>query len=878
VTPGQLLRRSVLAASGWLAAAVAPAAAQDLAAARAAVAVGEYDAAIRQLRGSEEALQVRLLVRTLAEVGRYDEAVAAARQYEERHPGSVAVANVLGEVLAVTGDAAAATEAFQRAAAAGGADDSLDARYNLARGHFEAGRTNRAREELEAFIDTYNRAEQLSSEELAAVAGAVRLLAAWDWRHSRDALRAYDEAIAADPDNLEARVLVGDLFLEKYEGTEAIEAYEAVLERNPRHPGALLGLARQRRFAGSPAAMDFVDRALETNLRSVDALVLRAMLWVELEDLEQAQADVERALAVNPRALDALTLAAGIAFLEGDTEGFARSRQAVFAVNPRYASFYTTLAELSVRRRLYREAVDFAERAVALDSLSWSGHQLLGINRLRIGSMDEGRASLERAFEGNRYDAWAMNTLDLLDTLETYRIERSPRFVFAIDGKEAELLAPYVSTVAEEAYDRMAARYGYRPEPPVRVEIFPDHQDFSVRTVGLAGLGALGVSFGPVVAMDSPSARDAGEFHWAATLWHEIAHTFHLGLSAHRVPRWFTEGLAVFEERRARPGWGDRISPGFLRAFRDGRLHPVSRLNNGFLRPAFPEQLIFSYYQASLVCDLIAQEHGTEALTAILRAFRDGFTNEQVFLEILGTDVADFDELFDDYVRARFAGPLTALGSAGPVSAGGGHVTSDLGRLARDRPDDFAVQLAFGRSLLADGRLDEALVPLQRAKALFPQYGGHSSPYELLARAHLERGALEDAAVELRALTALNAGHYQGLLDLADVEERLGNPAEALTALDRAMYVYPLELDPHRRLAELAEAEGRWDLAVRERRAVLALRPVDRADALYRLARALRGAGQPDAARRTVLQALEIAPGFGAAQDLLLELHDARNP
>jgi tetratricopeptide (TPR) repeat protein len=166
---------------------------------------------------------------------------------------------------------------------------------------------------------------------------------------------------------------------------------------------------------------------------------------------------------------------------------------------------------------------------------------------------------------------------------------------------------------------------------------------------------------------------------------------------------------------------------------------------------------------------------------------------------------------------------------------------------------------------------------LQRAKVLFPQYAGRRSPYELLARVHLERGALEEAALELRALTTLNAGHYQGLLDLADVEERLGDDAAALGALDRAMYVYPLELEPHRRLAELAETEGRWDLAIRERRAVLALAPVDRADALYRLARALHGAGQSGAARRAVLQSLEIAPGFGAAQDLLLELHDARN-
>jgi hypothetical protein len=41
---------------------------------------------------------------------------------------------------------------------------------------------------------------------------------------------------------------------------------------------------------------------------------------------------------------------------------------------------------------------------------------------------------------------------------------------------------------------------------PVQVEVYPDHEDFAVRTLGMPGLGALGVTFGEVVAMDSPSA------------------------------------------------------------------------------------------------------------------------------------------------------------------------------------------------------------------------------------------------------------------------------------------------------------------------------------------------------------------------------------
>src|SRR6185369_4244461 len=97
-------------------------------------------------------------------------------------------------------------------------------------------------------------------------------------------------------------------------------------------------------------------------------------------------------------------------------------------------------------------------------------------------------------------------------------------------------------------------KYGLKLERPVQVEVYPDHEDFAVRTLGMPRLGALGVTFGYAIAMDSPS----GSFHWASTLWHEMSHVYTLTLTKHRVPRWFTEGLAVHEETAVSPEWGDR--------------------------------------------------------------------------------------------------------------------------------------------------------------------------------------------------------------------------------------------------------------------------------------------------------------------------------
>ncbi len=64
-------------------------------------------------------------------------------------------------------------------------------------------------------------------------------------------------------------------------------------------------------------------------------------------------------------------------------------------------------------------------------------------------------------------------------------------------------------------------------------------------------------------------------------------------------------------------------------------------------------------------------------------------------------------------------------------------------------------------------------------------------------------------------------------------------------------------------------------MAARARASVVALDPVDMAEARYRLAYAHARAGDEPAARYQVLRALEIAPNYYEALKLLLDLHKA---
>ena len=75
------------------------------------------------------------------------------------------------------------------------------------------------------------------------------------------------------------------------------------------------------------------------------------------------------------------------------------------------------------------------------------------------------------------------------------------------------------------------------------------------------------------------------EYNWQPTLWHELAHVVTLQLSNNRVPRWVTEGISVWEERRARPEWGREMDVAFAHAMDKNKVMKLADLNEGFSEP-----------------------------------------------------------------------------------------------------------------------------------------------------------------------------------------------------------------------------------------------------------------------------------------------------
>ncbi|HKS95583.1 MAG TPA: tetratricopeptide repeat protein, partial [Terriglobia bacterium] len=384
---------------------------------------------------------------------------------------------------------------------------------------------------------------------------------------------------------------------------------------------------------------------------------------------------------------------------------------------------------------------------------------------------------------------------------------------------------------------------------PVQVEVYPNHEDFAVRTLGMPGLGALGVTFGEVVAMDSPSARKPGDFNWASTLWHEMSHVFILTATNHRVPRWFTEGLAVHEETQASPEWGDRITPDILVAIRDKKLLPVAQLDRGFVRPEYSGQVIVSYFQAGRICDYIQSRWGDAKLLEMVHSFAQVKTTPDVIQQDLGIPPDEFDKEFLQW-----------------LDAGVGKTVANF--------DQWHGALKQLVELDRDKKYDDVIQQGAEVIRLYPQYIYDANAYEFVAEADLAKGDKRAAASVLTDYEKMGGKSPATLKELASLESDLGDPKDAAATLDRINYIDPMDEDLHRRLGDLWLAQKNYDGAIREYSALVAMHPLDKASAQYGLAEAYFEAGQRDKAEDSVLQSLEAAPNFRPAQKLLLQLQD----
>jgi len=671
----------------------------------------------------------------------------------------------------------------------------------------------------------------------------------WGLEQYREANEQFRLAVEREPKNPLYRVRWGRLYLERYQPADAAQLFREALKIEPRHPGALLGLALVASESFEAKAVELAEAALKADPRLVEARELLAYLALEDGNEARAVLEADRALELSAEALDAMAIRATMDWLNDRAQTPWIDR--ILALNPAYGEAYAMAGHFFVLNRRYEEGIEFYRRAIELNPRLWKARSELGVNLMRLGREEEARRHLELCYANGYQSPATVNTLRLLDSYKNFEIFKTDNTVLRLHRREAAVLRPYFEAELQRAIATFEKKYRLKLRQPVQVEVYPDHEDFAVRTLGMPGLGALGVTFGHVVAMDSPSARKLGTFHWASTLWHELSHVFVLTATAHRGPRWFTEGMAVHEETAVSPEWGDRIDPLVIEAIKERKLLPVVSLDRGFVRPSYPGQVQVSYFQAGRICDFIAERWGYSKLLEMIEAFGRRKQTAEVIEQQLGLAPEEFDRRFLAWLEAKT-------------------------RKLVDGFDDWRKQMKALAEAARAGRHEEVLERGPALRDLYPDFVEEGSAYELLAAAHLAKGDVASAADELERYARAGGRSPAVLKQLAQLRREQGRSREAVAALERLLYIDPVsDEELHRRLGELYLELGEYAGAIREFQAVVAMNPIDIAAARFNLAKAYRAAGRLDEALDQVIASLEAAPGYRPAQKMLLELSRA---
>ena len=751
-----------------------------------------------------------------------------------------------------------------------------DAALELGLLHLKMGRREPARQVLERLADNLpprTAAEYLRFGRASRALGYLAPTGADRKAMFQDADTAFAELVRLAPRDPEGSIQLGELWAEANDPPMAVQFFQAALKLDDTHPAALVGFAAVMLGENPPDARTALDRALKLNANYEPAHLLAAEMALDERRRADARAAVGRALEINPNSFEAMSVEAAIAYLEGRTADFDAQVAKILAVQPTFGEVYRVIGDHAARNYRFDEAADLVRKAVALDPENNRAYADLGMHLLRTGDEIGARRALERSFTRDATDFVAFNLLDLLDRLDKFEVVEEGNIIMKFEPSEAAIMREQAVPFAREALDTLARRWNIDVKGPVLIEMFPKHDDFAVRNLGLPGMiGALGACFGRVVTLDSPHARDPGEYNWQPTLWHELAHVITLQLSNNRVPRWLTEGISVWEERRARPEWGREMELTFARAMDQKKVMKLSALNEGFSDPAM---ISLAYHQASLVVEHLAAVYGEASLTRLLRAYGRGLETDAAIKEVFSTTLDEIQVSFDAKLDKEY-GPLMAALKPPAVTAK--PTLDDLKRMAAEMPANFPVQMSLGKMLADAGDATGAIAALERAAALVPSATSDDNPNKMIASIALGQKNNERAIAALEAVLLVDHSDVDAARQLISL---LGPQAAAPrleNAYQRLVNVDPFEASAHAMLGKLALQRRDGTAAVKAFRTVLATKPADLASAHVDLGEAYLLARKPTDAKTHALAALEIAPSFERAQDLLLRVVDGAVP
>ena len=580
---------------------------------------------------------------------------------------------------------------------------------------------------------------------------------------------------------------------------------------------------------------------------------------------------IGKVLDFNPRHPIAWALKAALAHFDNDLDAekeAVATATSLWKDNPEV--YHTVGRKLSERYR-FLEGATYQKIALAADPDYLPAKIQLAQDQLRLGNEEEGWKLALEVHEADGYDKSAYNLATLHDTMQHFTTLRNEHFILRMGPGEASIYGDRAMALLERARERLCEKYGFELTYPIIVEVFPEQKDFAVRTFGMPGNpGYLGVCFGSVITANSPASQAASPTNWEAVLWHEFCHVVTLQMSRNKMPRWLSEGISVYEERQENPTWGQWMNREYRKRVEDGRLTPIGEMSSAFLAPESNMDLQFAYYQSSMVVEFMVERYGIEPLRKVLLDLGRGVKINPA-LEEHFAPLSELEKAFKDYAKqvAHDMAPELVFDDLGNDPLG----VLDPVTAAKLHPKNYWALMNHARHAIGEEDWETASEVLKKVVDEYPRQTEPDSAHLLLANVYKAQKKTSEEQATLEKLADMQNDVlpvYNRLMELALAD---GDWSAARKSALRYIAVNPLNSGPYSVLARACENLGDRLLAIEALSALIELDPLNPADLHYRLAILMDEVGDP-AAKRQVLQALEEAPRFREAQQLLLRLTD----
>jgi tetratricopeptide (TPR) repeat protein len=341
------------------------------------------------------------------------------------------------------------------------------------------------------------------------------------------------------------------------------------------------------------------------------------------------------------------------------------------------------------------------------------------------------------------------------------------------------------------------------------------------------------------------------------------------------VPRWLTEGISVYEEKLARPDWARGMDMQFASMLNRDETLKLKDLNSAFTDP---RKISLAYFQASLLVEHLVATFGDAGLHKLLRAYGQGLDTDAALKSALNSDLDSLQGGFDQTLDRMFGKLRQALQLPGKDEDLTKMPLETLRAYAAEHQGSYPAHVVLGTALRKANQIDEAVAAFERAAELVPIATGPDSPNGQLADIAMQRKDSARAIAAWRALLTWDFDNVELARKLAALMRDSGvtDAASLQPVYQRIVAVDPFDAEAHATLGRLSMQANQPELAIREFKAVVALGPVDQAAAYTDLAESYFKSGKRADARKQTLAALEIAPSYERAQDLLLKLSESR--